>query len=54
MGGLPAGATYLYARVTAGERTVVWLLRVQVRAGVQQVNLTEANSGHWPFGPELG
>lgn len=50
MGGLPAGATYLYARVTAGERTVVWLHRVQVRAGVQQVNLTEANSGHWPFG----
>lgn len=51
MGGLPAGATYLYARVTAGARTVIWMHRVQVRAGVQRVNLTEENSGHWPFAP---
>ena len=48
---LPAGPAYLYARVTQGARTLVWFHGVQVRAGAQQVDLTEASSRDWPFVP---
>lgn len=47
----PAGPAYLYARVTQGERSLVWFHAVQVQAGAQQVDLNEANSRAWPFVP---
>lgn len=46
---LPVGPIYLYARVPVGGRSLVWFQRVQVRAGAQRVDLTEANRGGWPF-----
>ncbi len=49
--GLPVGPAYLYARITAGGRSRIWFCPVRVRAGVQRVDLTEANSGGWPFVP---
>jgi hypothetical protein len=51
LAGLPTGKAYLFARFTVGSRTLVWFRPVQVRSGVQQVDLTEANSGGWPFVP---
>jgi hypothetical protein len=51
MAGLSTGPAYLYARLTVGQRSLVWLHRVQVRAGAQQVDLTEENSTRWPFSP---
>lgn len=47
----PVGAAYLYTRVVVGGRTLVWFRRVQVQAGAMRVDLTEANSGGWPFVP---
>jgi hypothetical protein len=51
MAGLSTGPAYLYARLTVGQRSLVWLHRVQVRAGAQQADLTEENSTRWPFAP---
>jgi hypothetical protein len=47
---LPVGPIYLYARVPVSGRSLVWFQRVQVRAGAQRVDLTEANRAGWPFG----
>ena len=47
---LPVGPIFLYARVPVGGRSLVWFQRVQVRAGAQRLDLTEANRGGWPFG----
>ena len=47
--GLPAGTAILYARVPGGDQMQVWFIPVQVRAGVQQLDITEANRGGWPF-----
>lgn len=51
LAGLPAGKAYLYARFTVGEKTLVWFRPVEVRGRPQQVDLTEANTGGWPFVP---
>lgn len=51
MAGLPTGPTYLYTRLTVGQRRFFWLHRVQVRGGAQKVELTEENSTRWPFAP---
>lgn len=48
---LPAGASYLYARLAVGDRTLVWFRRVQMQSGMQRMDLSEANSGGWPFVP---
>ncbi len=51
LAGLPAGPAFLYARASAGGRTWIWFCPVRVRAGVQRIDLTDANSGNWPFVP---
>jgi hypothetical protein len=51
MAGLPGGPAYLYARVSIGGRSWIWFCPVRVRTGVQRVDLTDANSGGWPFVP---
>jgi hypothetical protein len=51
LAGVPRGKGYLYARFPVGERTLVWFRPVEVRGRPQQVNLTEANIGGWPFVP---
>ncbi len=51
LAGLPAGPVYLYARATMSGRTWIWFCPVRVRVGVQRVDLTDANSGNWPFVP---
>ncbi|HSB78524.1 MAG TPA: hypothetical protein VLM91_07035 [Candidatus Methylomirabilis sp.] len=48
---LPAGASYLYARLAVGDRTLVWFRRVQMQIGIQRMDLSEASSGGWPFIP---
>jgi hypothetical protein len=48
---VPGGKGYLYARFPVGERTLVWFRAVEVRRRPQQVDLTEANIGGWPFVP---
>jgi hypothetical protein len=50
-GGVPRGKGYLYARFPVGERTLVWFRAVEVRGRPQQVDLTEASIGAWPFVP---
>jgi hypothetical protein len=49
--GLPAGKVHLYAQFVVGSQTFTWFRPVQVRRGAQQVDLTQANSGGWPFVP---
>jgi hypothetical protein len=49
--GLPAGIVYLYARFVVGTQTLIWFRPVQVRRGALRVDLTQANSGGWPFVP---
>jgi hypothetical protein len=49
LAGLPTGPAYVYVQVAAGRQRWVWFRSVQVRPGAQQVDLTEANSGGWPF-----
>lgn len=51
LAGVPAGKAYVYARFTVGDRTLVWFRPVHVRSRPQQVDLTAANSGGWPFVP---
>ena len=51
LAGLPAGKTILYVRVPVRDQILVWFLPVLVRAGVQRVDLNEANRGGWPFVP---
>ena len=51
LAGVPGGKGYLYARFPAGERTLVWFHAVEMRGRPQQVDLTEANIGGWPFVP---
>jgi hypothetical protein len=51
LAGVPAGKGYVYARVTVGDRTLVWFRPVEVHSLPQQVDLTAANSGGWPFIP---
>jgi hypothetical protein len=51
LAGVPDGKGYLYARFPLGERTLVWFRTVEVRRRPQQVDLTEANIGGWPFVP---
>jgi len=51
LAGVPGGKGYLYARFPIGERTLVWFRPVEVRGRPQQVDLTEANAGGWPFVP---
>ncbi len=48
---LPAGTVYVYARLVVEGRPLVWFRGVQVRGKVQQVDLTTANAGGWPFVP---
>ncbi len=47
--GLPAGAVYLYTRVTVRGQSRVWFRPVQVRMGAQQVDLNEESRLGWPF-----
>ncbi len=47
--GLPAGAVYLYARVTVRGQPRIWFRPVQVRIGAQQVDLNEESRLGWPF-----
>jgi hypothetical protein len=49
--GLPLGTVYVNARLVVRDRTLIWFLPVQVRAGLQQVDLTEENVGGWPYAP---
>lgn len=51
LAGVPRGKGYLYARFPVGESTLVWFRAVEVRGRPQQVDLTEANVGGWPFVP---
>ncbi len=51
LAGLPAGKGYVYSRFTVGDRTLVWFRSVEVRGRPQQVDLSEANIGGWPFVP---
>jgi len=51
LAGVPAGKGYVYARFTVGDRTLVWFRPVDVGSRPQQVDLTAANSGGWPFIP---
>lgn len=48
---LPAGTVYVYTRLVVGGRPLVWFRPLQVRGGLQQADLTEANAGGWPFVP---
>ncbi len=48
---LPAGTVYVYTRLVVEGRPLVWFRPVQVRGHVQQVDLTAANAGGWPFVP---
>ncbi len=51
LAGFPAGKTILYVRVPVRDQILIWFLPVLVRAGVQRVDLNEANRGGWPFVP---
>jgi hypothetical protein len=46
---LPAGTVYVYTRLVVEGRPLVWFRPVRVRGHVQQVDLTPANVGGWPF-----
>jgi hypothetical protein len=48
---LPTGKVYVSARFTVAGQTRVWFHHVRVRVWPQRLNLTEANSGGWPFMP---
>jgi hypothetical protein len=49
--GLPAGKVHVYAQFVVGSQTFTWFRPVQVRRGALRVDLTQANSGGWPFVP---
>jgi hypothetical protein len=51
LAGVPAGKGYVYARFTVGDRTLVWFHPVDVRSRPQQIDLTAATIGGWPFVP---
>lgn len=48
---LAVGKAYLYARITIGDRMLVWFRPFQVRGGSRRADLTEGNTGGWPFVP---
>jgi hypothetical protein len=50
LAGLPVGRVYVYARLPLERHTVVWFRPISVEVGIGRLDLTEANSGGWPFG----
>jgi len=49
---IPTGNVYVYARFRDRNTTFTWFVPIQVKSGVQSLNLTQDNqSAGWPFVP---
>jgi hypothetical protein len=49
---VPVGKAYLFAHLHEGRKAdFVWFIPLQVQAGTQRADLTEANQRTWPFVP---
>jgi hypothetical protein len=47
------GKAYLYASLRLPDRELTWFRLIEVRPGMQQVDLAERQVGGWPFAPGL-